>query len=99
MTHDPSDVLVVFLGAGESGGYLPTGQEERLRVAFPLDAESARESIERYLQFCGHPPTSWTSNDLVAEQRIYEQMLARAFPELSRQAINALACRWSYSWR
>jgi hypothetical protein len=99
MAHDPNEVLVVYLGAGESGGYLPMGQEERLRAAYPRDARSVREAIERYLQFPDYPPIEWTSNDLAAEQCIYEQRLARAFPELNARAINALACRWSYSWR
>jgi hypothetical protein len=99
MAHGPNEILAVYLGASESGGYLPTGQDERLRAAFSSGATAARESIERYLQFPDYPPTEWTSTDLAAEQRIYEQRLARAFPELNGRAINALACRWSYSWR
>jgi len=99
MAYDPSEVLVLYLGAGESGGYSPMGHEERLRAAFPIDFTSARESIEKYLQFPDYPPTEWASNDLAVAQGIYEQRLARAFPELSARAINALACRWSYSWR
>jgi hypothetical protein len=99
MAHDPSQVLTVYLGAGESGGYLPMGQEERLRKAFPRDFDSVRESIEKYLKFPDYPPTEWTTNDLAAAQGIYEQRLAQAFPELSARAVNALACRWSYSWR
>ena len=99
MTHDPSDVLAVYLGASESGGYMPLGQEERLRAAFPRDTNSVREAIERYLQGPDYPPTQWSSNDLAAQQRIYEQKLARAFPELSARAINALACRWSFGWK
>lgn len=99
MAHDPSEVLAVYLGAGESGGYMPMGQEERLRVAFPRDARSVRELIEKYLQFPDYPPTEWTSNDLSEAQRVYEQRLTQAFPELNARAIYALACRWSYSWR
>lgn len=99
MAHDPSEILVVYLGASESGGYLPVGQEERLEAALPRDAKAARAAIEGYLQFPDYPLTEWTSNDLATEQRIYEQKLARAFPELTARAINALACRWSYSWR
>jgi len=99
MAHDPSEILIVYLGANGSGGFLPMGQEERLKAAFPRDAKVARDAIERYLQFPDYPSTEWTSNDLATEQGIYEQKLARAFPELTARAINALACRWSYSWR
>lgn len=99
MAHDPSEILAIYLGADEAGGYLPMGQEERLSAAFPGDAKSALALIERYLDFPDYPPTEWTSNDLATEARIYEQKLARAFPELNARAINALACRWSYDWR
>ena len=99
MAYDPSEVLVLYLGAGESGGYSLMGHEERLRAAFPIDFTSARESIEKYLQFPDYPPTEWASNDLALAQGIYEQRLAHAFPELSARAINALACRWSYRWK
>lgn len=33
MAYDPSEVLVLYLGAGESGGYSPVGHEERLSCA------------------------------------------------------------------
>jgi hypothetical protein len=82
MAHDPSEILIVYLGA-----------------EFPHDAKSAREAIEKYLQFPDYPPTEWSSSDLPTEQRIYEQRLGRAFPELNARATSALACRWSYSWR
>jgi hypothetical protein len=99
MAHDPSEILIVYLGASESGGYLPMGQQERLNAAFPGDAKAALDAIEKYLHFPDYPSTEWTSDDLATEQRIYEQRLARAFPELSARAVNALACRWSYGWR
>ncbi len=99
MAHDPSEILVVYLGAAESGGYLPIGEEERLQAAFPIDTKAARDAIAKYLNFPDYPSTEWTSSDLATEQRIYEQKLARAFPELSPRAVNALACRWSYNWR
>jgi hypothetical protein len=99
MAHDPSEALAIYLGAAESGGYTPMGQEERLRAAFPHDAAAVRAEIEGYLQFPDYPPTEWTSNDLAEAQRVYEQRLTQAFPELNARAVNALACRWSYSWR
>lgn len=99
MKHEPSEILTIYLGARESGGYRPSGQEERLLSAFPHDAESARVAIEKYLKFDNYPPSEWTSDDMLVEMRNYEQRLARAFPELSARAINALACRWSYNWK
>ena len=75
------------------------GQDERLKAALPHDFKSAREAIEKYLQFPDYLPNEWTSNDLATEQRIYEHRLASAFPETDARAINALACRWSYGWR
>jgi hypothetical protein len=99
MAQDPSEILIVYPGANECGGYLPMGQEQLLRAAFPRDARSARAEMESYLQFPDHLPTERTSNDLAAEQRIDEQRLAQAFPELSAGAVNALACRWFYRRR
>ena len=61
MAYDRSEVLGLYLGAGESGGYSPVGHEERLRAAFPFHFTSARESIEKYLQFPDYPPTEWAS--------------------------------------
>ena len=99
MSFDPSEVLVAYLGAGETGGYQPIGRDERLRAAYPRDFQAALAAIEKYLNFPDYPPPEWSSNDLAREQRIYEKRLADAFPELSARAVNALACRSSYGWR
>ena len=99
MGFDPSEMLVVYLGADATGGYQPIGKEERLRKAYPHDFELALAAIEKYLQFPDYPPNEWSSDDLAKEQDIYAKRLARAFPELSARAVNALACRWSYGWR
>ena len=84
MAHDPSEILVIYLGAAESGGYLPVGQEERLKAAFHRDAKNAREAIEKYLHFPDYPSSEWTSNDLATEQRIYEQDWRARFRSLVR---------------
>jgi hypothetical protein len=99
MAFDPSEVLIVYLGAGQTGGYQPVGKEERLRAAYPRNVQLALSAIEKYLEFPDYPPAEWSSNDLAKEQGVYEERLARAFPELSARATNALACRWSYGWK
>jgi hypothetical protein len=99
MTHDPNEVLITYLGAGPSGGCSPVAQEERLNAAYPHDARAVRAAIEKYLRFPDYPPDEWSTGDLAEAQRIYEQRLSAAFPELNARAINALACRWSYGWR
>ena len=99
MAFDASEVLVVYLGAGETGGYQPIGCDERLRAAYPRNFQVALAEIEKYLNFPDYPPPEWGSTDLATEQGIYEKRLAEAFPELSARAVNALACRWSYGWR
>lgn len=100
MEIDLSDALCIYLGAGPQGGYRPIGSgEERLRVAYPSHFAEARAAIAKYLVELDYPVKNWTSDNLAAEQRVYEESLRVAYPELSARAINALACRWSYSWR
>ena len=99
MKFDPSAALLVYLGAGTTGGYQPIGTEERLKAAYPRDFHAAHQSIKKYLEFSAHPLENWTSDDLAKEQGIFEQELAGAFPDLSAPALNALACRWSFSNR
>ena len=99
MVPNPNHVLAVFLGADANGGYTPTGGQERLTQAFPRDSGGVCELIEKYLEFPDYPPEEWASNDLAAAAAVYEQRLARAFPELDARCVSALANRWSYSWR
>ena len=96
--NEVSDILKVYLGAGDRGGYLPYGHEERMRVAYADDARIRLAQVQKYLDE-DQPMSSRTSLDMVLEQKIFEAALASKFPELDAVAINSLACRWSYAWR
>ena len=98
MNQEASAVIKIYLGAGPTGGYQPIGQQDRMKQAFPQDHEHKLARIKKYLDE-DHPPAAWSSNDLVQEQKAFEAMLAKKFPELDSVAINALACCWSYQWR
>ncbi|HEY6019514.1 MAG TPA: hypothetical protein VIY48_06325 [Candidatus Paceibacterota bacterium] len=98
MNTNPSAILKVYLGAGKAGGYLPYGQAERMSIAYENDAEAKLAEIQQYLDM-DYPPPSWSQTDLAQEQQVFEKMLEQRFPELDKVAINALACRWSYSWK
>lgn len=69
-----------------------------MKKAFPSDHEQKLIHIQKYLDE-DHPPSAWSSTELLQEQRAFEGSLAKKFPELDSIALNALACRWSYNWR
>lgn len=98
MKSEASAALEVYLGANQTGGYLPMGQSERMSAAYGDDAKAKLELIQKYLEF-DHPSSDWSRPDLAQEQKAVEALLAQRFPELDRVAVNALACRWSYSWK
>ena len=96
MNTEVSDTLKTYLGSGESGGYLPYGHEERMSTAYGDNAVAKISQIREYLA-ADHCAQS--HSDLGQEQKVFEIALAQRFPELDAIAINALACRWSYSRR
>lgn len=98
MNADTNEILKVYLGAGESGGYQPHGYEQRMRDAYHDQADAKLSLVQKYL-LADHPVAEWTQNDLASEQSAFETILSRRFPELDPVSINALACRWSYGWR
>jgi hypothetical protein len=98
MSDNLSFALRTYLGAGGTGGYLPYGETARMESAFPGSAHKWVSRFTKYLEL-DHPPSDWNSSDLAQEQRMFEAKAARLFPELDAVAVNALACRWSYSWR
>lgn len=98
MSSEASKVLKIYLGADEAGGYRPFDHEKRMTVAYQDDAPAKLSEIKKYLDV-EHTLSEWTYSDLVQEHKVFEQQLAQRFPELDKVAINALACRWSYSWR
>lgn len=98
MNTESSAILKVYLGANQMGGYLPLGHEERMSTAYGKDAEARLAQVQQYLDM-DHPPSDWSQIDLAQEQQVFEGILAERFPELDKVAVNALACRWSYSWK
>jgi hypothetical protein len=98
MSSEASAILKVYLGASQTGGYRPFGHEERMRVAYANNAETKLAEIQKYLD-ADHPHSKWSHSELAQEQKEFEKVLTMQFPELDKVAVNALACRWSYSWR
>jgi hypothetical protein len=98
MSNDVSTALRVYLGAVEYGGYLPYGATDRMRSAFPGSADDWLLRLEKYLAL-EHPPSDWSHSEIFQEQVAFEAKAAGIFPELDSAALNALACRWSYSWK
>jgi len=92
-----NELLKLYLGADEKGGYQPVGQAERLRQAFPIDYADKLRQIAPYLQ-ADHAP-DWTQHDLPAESRLFEAELRQKYPELDASVVRALANRWSYGRR
>jgi hypothetical protein len=96
---DPNEVLTIYLGVSEVGGFAPINTMKRLEQVYLHNAEAAFQSVERYLNSPEHPIEQWTSHDLSQEQPRYETKVKQTFPELNDTVIHALACRWSYLWK
>jgi hypothetical protein len=88
-----STALRVYLGAGESGGYLPYGAADRMTSAFADNADDWLLRLEKYLAL-EHSPSDWSQPELAQEQLTFESKAARLFPELDPAAVHALACKW-----
>jgi hypothetical protein len=82
-TTEINDLLHLFLGADERGGFQPVGCDERLRRAFPDTHSEKMGMIQRYL----------------AESRLFAKMLEAMFPELDSISARALANRFAYDWK
>ena len=96
MTADINQLLKLYLGADQNGGYEPLYREERLRKAFPNDHERMLELMAPYLN--EDPPRDWT-RDLVEERDRFEAKLRQKFPELDAISARVLANRWSFDWK
>ena len=94
---DVNDILKVYLGTDETGGYQPIGVKERFRKAFPDDFEEREKEIEKYLNF--EPRLDWRTNTPSAACVAYSKDLEKAFPELDHISIRALTNMLSYDLR
>jgi hypothetical protein len=98
-TTDINDLLHLFLGADEKGGFQPIGCDERFRRAFPDTHGEKMRAIQRYLDAGADYQPDWSKNDLVAESRLFAKMLEASFPELDLISVRALANRFSFDWK
>lgn len=98
MQSDINQLLKIYLGANDEGGYQPIGCDERLRAAFPKDYDRMVNIMSPYLSE-DHPPENWAARTLAEEADHFAGKLRAKFPELDARSIKALANRWSYAWR
>ena len=97
MNTNACEILKVYLGASDSGGYLPYGHEQRMSAAYGASAEAMVVEVRKYLE--AERASFEAPTDLGQEQKAFEVELAQRFPELDAVAVHALSSRWSYSWR
>ena len=97
---DINRALQAYLGCNSSGGYQPLGDHDaRLRQAFPLESESARDAIEVYLREAdgfAYPPEA---QSLSAAGELVATTLHEKFPDLDDLSIRCLANRCTFRWR
>jgi hypothetical protein len=93
-----NDVLKVYLGTDDSGGFEPLYCDERMRQAFPDSSSQMMELIAPYLDENQTPDWSNGKLDLIQEADRFAASLRRKFPELDDVTIRALANRWHFGW-
>jgi hypothetical protein len=91
-----NQILKIYLGADESGGYEPLYRDERMREAFPDSYSEMMALIAPYLGE-DHQPDG-TTGDLIQHAAHFEAKLRRKFPELDATVVRALANRWHFGW-
>lgn len=96
MKPEVNQILKVYLGADESGGYEPLYRDERMRKAFPDSHRQMMALIARYLGEDREPDR--TAGDLLQQAARFEATLRQRFPELDAIVVRALANRWHFEW-
>ena len=96
MTPGVNQVLKVYLGSDDSGGYEPLYRDERMREAFPDSYPEMMALIAPYLAEDSEPDR--TRDDLIQQAAQFEVTLRQKFPELDATVARALANRWHFGW-
>jgi hypothetical protein len=91
-----NQVLRVYLGTDESGGYEPLYRDERMREAFLDSHPQMMALIAPYLAEDREPDR--TAGDLIRQAAQFEPTLRQKFPELDATVVRALANRWHFGW-
>jgi hypothetical protein len=90
-----NQILKIYLGADEGGGYEPL-YRERMREAFPDCYSEMMALIAPYLGE-DHEPDR-TTGDPIQQAAHFEAKLRQKFPELDATVARALANRWHFGW-
>ncbi|WP_018623480.1 hypothetical protein [Kangiella aquimarina] len=94
---DINEALTVYLGTDESGGYMPMGQEERLRKHYGEKWKQAMAAIDSYLEFDFSP--DWSKHDLNSAAISFSVEVLKDHPELKEYVARALGNRFTYDFR
>jgi hypothetical protein len=90
--------VLVYLGVGISS--YPTRLPDAVSEYFGVDrADGLRERVDVLLSEAWLNPSDWGTPDLSEATRIVEQRMRAAHPELSDDAVKALAWNFSYASR
>lgn len=92
-----NEVLKIYLGTDDAGGFQPIGCEERMRHAFPADFDERMRAIDPYLAVDYTP--DWTRLDLIQAGNAFAEVLRKRFPELDEVVVKSLANQFTFSWR
>ena len=96
MKPEVNQILKVYLGADERGGYEPLYRDERMREAFPDSYSQMMALIAPYL--AEDKVRDETAGDLIQQAAHFEATLRQKFPELDATVVMALANRWHFEW-
>jgi len=75
MKEDINQILQLYLGTDDTGGYQPIGCNARIKEAYPKTYQEQLQKITKHLAE-EHAP-DWTKNDLIEEVAFFQRDLLK----------------------
>ena len=97
MIYDMNEVLRIYLGTDQNGGYQPIGNDDRLKVAYPDCYDEMIRIIEPYLEFEFTP--DWKTQTLIQASDAFATALKEKHPELTDLIVRSLSNRFAFDWK
>lgn len=94
MNPELSEAVRIYLGSGTASW--PQTNTDELVQQFGERANQLTQQIDAILNEAGQFQPDWDETDLAAGSRLLEKHLRARRPELSDEAIKAVAWAWSY---
>jgi hypothetical protein len=91
-----SAAIIAFLGKGESS--LPRADDDAISAS-PADRPALVADVRAVVAECLAIDPDWSTHTLAEGGRVARSAMAQRHPELSSEALDALAWAYTYNWR